>query len=414
MDQDSPPSDIDIKRQPLPRNVKLLGAASFLNDIASEIIAPLLPFFLTVTLGGTKFWLGVIEGAAESISSLLKLYSGALSDRLGRRRELVIFGYSLAAIARPLMGFAGTAWHVLAIRLGDRVGKGIRTSPRDALIADSTDPAIRGRAFGFHRAMDHLGAAIGPVLATVFLLVWPDQLRLLFCFTLFPGVLVVLLLVFGLQEYRKPKEEKPPAEKETEQPGPPPQDMPLDRNFRVFMFAIILFTLGNASDAFLLVRATELGVPIAWLPILWCGFHIVKSLCNLLAGRASDRFGAKRMLVIGWMAYAASYLSFALVTSAIWFWLFFFVYGFFYSISEPAEKAMTAALAGRNRQGRAFGWFNFSIGIAALPSSLLFGLIYQKFGALAAFGWGAVLALLAATCLIGVRQIPKTLPEKRR
>ena len=166
MDKDSPAETIDIKKQPLPRNVKLLGAASFLNDIASEMIAPLLPLFLINTLHGSKSWLGIIEGTAESVSSLLKLYSGSLSDRLSRRRELVIFGYSLAAIARPLMGFAGSAWHVLAIRMTDRVGKGIRTSPRDALIADSTDPAIRGRAFGFHRAMDDLGAALGPLLIT--------------------------------------------------------------------------------------------------------------------------------------------------------------------------------------------------------------------------------------------------------
>ncbi len=381
MSQDRP-ENFDVKQQPLPRNVKLLSAASFLNDIASEMIAPLLPLFLIQTLHGSKAWLGIIEGAAESLSSLLKLYSGSLSDRLGRRRELVIFGYSLAAIARPLMGFAGSPWHVLAIRLTDRVGKGIRTSPRDALIADSTDPAIRGRAFGFHRAMDHLGAAIGPLLATGFLLIWPGELRWLFWLTVIPGLLVVMLLVWGLQEYRRPDSDQPMTlTKSTAAQAPSPDpDQPLGGNFRLFMFAIVLFTLGNASDAFLLVRATELGVPIELLPVLWCGFHIIKSQGNLFAGRASDRFGAKRMLAVGWVAYAVSYLSFALVTSAIWFWLLFFVYGLTYAISEPAEKALTAMLAGGTRQGRAFGWFNFSIGIAALPSSLVFGLIYQKWG----------------------------------
>src|SRR5438128_12645492 len=194
----------------LPRNVKVLGGASLLNDIASEMIFPLLPTFLLTVLRGNLFYLGVIEGAADSVSSLLKLWSGGRSDQAGRRKGFVLFGYSLAAVARPLIGVIVAPWQLFFLRVGDRIGKGVRSSPRDALIADSTDPSIRGRAFGFHRAMDHLGAAVGPILATLFLLVWPDQLRPLFLLTIIPGLSVVGLLVFGLREVpakKQPREQ---------------------------------------------------------------------------------------------------------------------------------------------------------------------------------------------------------------
>jgi MFS family permease len=246
----------------------VLGLASLLNDIASEMIFPLLPNFLITVLLGNRFYLGVIEGMADSAASFLKLWSGGRSDQAGRRKGFVVFGYSLAAVARPLIGVIHTPWQLLVLRVGDRIGKGVRTSPRDALIADSTDPQIRGRAFGFHRAMDHLGAAIGPLLAAGFLWLWPGHLRMLFLVTLLPGLLVIVLLVFGVRE-------TPVTE--------PPQErlrltlQPFDRNFRLYLLALLVFTLGNSSDAFLLVRAGELGVPTAMLPVLWCVFHVVKS-----------------------------------------------------------------------------------------------------------------------------------------
>ncbi|MBI5759665.1 MAG: MFS transporter, partial [Planctomycetales bacterium] len=187
----------------LPRNVKVLSLSSLVNDVASEMIFPLLPGFLLTTLGGNRFYLGIIEGLADSIASVLKLWSGGWSDRAGRRKDFIVFGYSLAALARPVIGLTTAPWQLLAIRLSDRIGKGVRTSPRDALIADSCDPSIRGRAFGFHRAMDHLGAAIGPLLAAGFLWLWPDQMRTLFMLTVLPGMLVVALVVFGLREVRK-------------------------------------------------------------------------------------------------------------------------------------------------------------------------------------------------------------------
>ena len=378
----------------LPRNVKVLGFASLLNDVASEMIFPLLPGFLVTLLGGNKFLLGVIEGLADSVASLLKLWSGGLSDRAGRRKGFVVFGYSMAALVRPLIGLIVAPWQLAAVRVTDRIGKGIRTSPRDALIADSCDPRQRGRAFGFHRAMDHLGAAIGPLLATAFLWFWPDQIRTLFLITLLPGLAVVALVVFGLKEAPTTTSPRPQVRLTL---------APFDRNFRLFLLALIVFSLGNSSDAFLLYRAGELGVPTFLLPTLWCAFHVLKSLANVVFGHAVDRFGPKRFIVLGWFVYAVVYLAFAVATSAWQAWVIFLSYALFYGLTEPAEKTLVAALVGPDRKGLAFGWFNFSIGITTLPASLLFGALYQEFGPLAAFGTGAGLALLASLLVSVVR-----------
>src|SRR5262245_1363837 len=379
----------------LPTNVKLLGAASLLNDVASEMIFPLMPAFLIEVLGGSKAYLGLIEGLADSISSLLRLWSGAWSDRAGWRKGFVVFGYGLTTLVRPLAGIARAPWHLFAVRISDRVGKGVRTSPRDALIADSTDPSIRGRAFGFHQAMDHLGAAVGPVLATLFLLRWPDQVRSLFLLTIIPGLTVVALLVFGLREV--PPKKKPHQELHL-------TIQPFGWRFRLYLFALVLFTLGNSSDAFVLVRAGELGVPNTYLPLLWCAFHIVKSAANLLAGRASDVVGPRPVLIAGWALYAAVYLAFALPANAWQAWVIFLSYGFIYSLTEPASKALVGHLTPAEKKGLAFGWFNFAVGIAALPSSLIFGWLYEQFGSLIAFEWGSSVAAIAAVVLLAIRE----------
>jgi MFS family permease len=379
----------------LPRNVKVLGLASLCNDIASEMMFPLLPSFLLTMLGGNRLYLGTIEGAADSISGILKLWSGGLSDREGRRKKFVVFGYSVPALVRPLIGVVVAPWQLFAIRVTDRLGKGIRSSPRDALIADSTEPNMRGRAFGFHQAMDHLGAAIGPLLAAGFLWIWPERIRTLFLLTLIPGLFVVALVAFALQE--------------TAPTEPPKQAFRLslasfDRNFRLYLVTLVVFTLGNSSDAFLLVRAGELGVSTFMLPLLWCAFHVVKSTSNLLLGRVVDRFGPRPFLFAGWFVYAAIYLAFALAAKAWQAWAFFLVYALFYGLTEPAEKTLVARLVGAERKGLAYGWFNFAIGIAVLPSSLIFGALYQYFGALVAFAWGALLALLAMGLLLLVKE----------
>jgi MFS family permease len=343
--------------------------------------------------------LGIIEGFADSVASLLKLWSGARSDQTGRRKDPVVIGYTMATISRTLLAFVFAPWQLFAARILDRIGKGIRTAPRDAMIAESTPAAMRGRAFGFHRAMDHLGAAIGPLLATFFLLTWPEQLRTLFLLTLLPGIAVVILLAVGLRD-------KPIAAVAPKQPLSL-NIAPLNRRFRLYLFALVVFTLGNSSDAFLLVRAGELGVATAMLPLLWAAFHIVKSVGNLLAGAAADRFGPRRLILGGWAIYAAIYIAFALIDSAWQVWVVFMLYGLFYALTEPAEKKLVTELVGDSNQGLAFGWFNFAIGIASLPSSILFGWLYQQHGALVAFGFGAILAALAALILILVPTGPQ-------
>ena len=389
-----PASSEKTTQSALPRNVKVLGAVSLLNDIASEMIFPLLPAFLLTVLGGGRLSLGAIEGLADSTASLLKLFAGGWSDRAGRRRGFVLVGYGLAVFTRPLIGLIVAPWQLAEIRTTDRIGKGIRTSPRDALIADSTPPSLRGRAFGFHRAMDHLGAALGPLFAAGFLWLWPEHLRTLFLLTLIPGLLVLGLLLLGLRET--------PAKSQA--PRRPPLTLaPFDRSFRLYLVALVVFTLGNSSDAFLLVRAGELGVPLAMLPLLWCAFHIAKSYGNLLMGRAVDRFGPRPFLLLGWVVYAVIYLAFALASTAWEACTFFLCYALFYALTEPAEKTLVGILAGSERKGLAFGWFHFAIGISTLPASLLFGFLYERWGALIAFGLGAGMALLAAAILMAVR-----------
>ncbi len=403
-------SEVAQARHSLPRNVKILGGVSLLNDVASEAVYPLLPALLEnlasapslpilpsflVALFGTRFLLALIEGTADSTASILKLFSGGWSDRAGQRKQFVLFGYTLTAIVRPLLAVIVAPWQLLLIRVSERIGKGVRTSPRDAIIADSTDPSIRGRAFGFHRAMDHLGAAIGPLLAAGFLWVWPDQMRTLFLWTLLPGLLVVVLLFLGLRE--------PPAGKPSSTPPPRLTLQPFDRNFRLYLLSLAVFTLGNSSDAFLLLRSKELGVPTWQLPLLWCAFHVAKSIANVYLGRAVDRFGPRPFLFLGWLVYAGVYLAFALATTPAEVWCFFLSYALFYGLTEPSEKTLVAELVGSERKGLAYGWYNFAIGIATLPANLLFGALYEYCGALVAFGWGAALALIAVLLLFGVR-----------
>lgn len=412
--------DDAIASSSLPRNVKILGGVSLLNDVASEAAFPLLPKLLeelgraslfsflpgyVVALFGTRFLLGFIEGTADTTASFLKLWSGGWSDRAGKRKAFIVLGYALTVIARPLLAVIVAPWQLLLLRVSDRIGKGVRTSPRDAVIADSTPAALRGRAFGFHRAMDHLGAAIGPLLAAGLLWIWPEQMRMLFFLTLFPGLLVLALLSLGLREPAPLTLPSPPGGEDRVRENRMPRLTlrPFDRNFRLYLLSLVVFTLGNSSDAFLLLRAGELGVPTWQLPLLWCVFHIAKSTGNLLLGRAVDRFGPRPFLFLGWLVYAGIYLAFALATTAGEVWIFFLTYALFYGLTEPSEKTLVANLAGSERSGLAYGWYNFAIGIATLPANLIFGALYHYGGAMAAFGWGAVLAAGAVLLLLGVR-----------
>ncbi|MCM2359903.1 MAG: MFS transporter, partial [Geobacteraceae bacterium] len=339
-------------------------------------------------LGAGPAFLGVIEGVAESTAALLKLASGIASDRLPGRKKLVLAGYAISSVARPLTALAMTPLTVLFIRFADRVGKGIRTSPRDALIADSVDPAIRGKAYGFHRSMDHAGALIGPLVATVLLTWFTTDLRTVFWLAAIPGGLAVLLIILKVRE----------AERKGAQNGRFLGTFPRGR-LRSYLLILFLFTLGNSSDAFLLLRAGQLGVTPARIPLLWTFFHLVKMLSAMPFGALSDRLGRRGVIVAGWGVYALAYAGFARAVTELHVWLLFALYGLFYGLTEGVEKALLADIAPPAERGGAFGWYNFAVGAGALPASIIFGLIWQKGGAPAAFAFGAVLSCLAAILL---------------
>lgn len=386
----------------LGRNVWALAAVSFLTDVASDMTYPLLPVFLASVLGASATAVGAIEGAAESTAALLKLASGWWSDRVARRKPLVVAGYGIASLIRPLIGLAQSAAQVLAIRVADRVGKGIRGAPRDALIADSVDPSVRGRAFGFHRAADHAGAVVGPLLAFVLLRWGGLDLRTLFLLTAIPGVLAVAAVLFGVREVPRTK---PEASRKVDLKAP------LGRRFWAFLSVLLVFTLGNSTDAFLLLRAADLGIPAALVPILWAMLHVVKSACSTPGGALSDRIGRKPLLIAGWLLYAAVYWGLAQAREEWHAWALFAVYGIYFGLTEGVEKALVADLVPADRRGSAFGWYNLALGLGALPASLIFGAIWDRAGAETAFGFGAAMALLAAVAIAFVAPAAKRIAE---
>ncbi|MFI5310509.1 MAG: MFS transporter [Gemmatimonadales bacterium] len=393
-----------MSAQPLSRNVRALAAVSLLSDAASEMIYPLLPVFLSGVLGASASVIGGIEGAAESTAAMLKLASGWWSDRVRRRKPLVVAGYVIGSAVRPLIGLAAAPWHVLVVRLSDRVGKGIRTSPRDALIADSTEPALRGRAFGFNRAGDNLGAVIGPLVAWVMLQWNAVPLRTVFFWAAVPGVLTVAVLVLFVKEQTATAE--PRITTEERRIG---ADTALGTSFWRYMLVLLVFTLGNSSDAFLLLRASQVGVPTAMVPILWAAFNLVKSVASTPGGTLSDRVGRRPLIVAGWLVYAAVYFVFGHATAQWQVWMLFLVYGLYFGLTEGVEKAMVADLVPAARRGTAFGWYNFTIGLAALPASLMFGLVWDRVSPVAAFTLGATLAVVAAAALLTV--VPRSPPR---
>ncbi len=402
----------------LPRTVKALAAVSFFTDASSEMIYPLLPAFLTATLGASAAWVGIIEGAADATASLLKLASGWWSDRVRRRKPLIVAGYTLAAMLRPLVAVAGATWHVLAIRVGDRMGKGIRGAPRDAMIADSVAITERGRAFGAQRAADHAGAFVGPLIAFV-LLQWVGvSVRTVFLLAAVPGAIAILVAVFGVREADGRREtgdgrgEAGGVSSRTTDAKATPSARtnsasaaPLGASFWRYLAVLVLFTLGNSTDAFLLLKASELGVTAALLPILWAALHVVKSATSIPAGVWSDRVGRRTMIAAGWLWYAIVYLGFAFATETWHAWALFLAYGLFFGLTEGVERALVADLVPATRRGIAFGWYNGVIGAAVLPASVAFGLMWDWKGSGFAFMVGAASACLAAVGLVLVRPV---------
>lgn len=407
-----PNGSIWSRTRRLPRNVVAIGLVSFLNDASSEIVFPLLPIFLSVSLGASPAVIGMIEGAAESVSSLLKLVSGTFSDRIDRRKGLVVAGYGVAAAARTALALS-TSWPVaFGLRLADRVGKGIRSAPRDALLSNSVRPDQRGLAFGFHRAMDHAGAVVGPLIG--FLLLWwfakdsaaptRAELSTIFLFAAIPAALSVLVAMLAVHDTTRGTEVR--------------QRIPIrmsfrgfDGNFRWFLGALSLFTLSNSTDAFLLLRATSAGVSTSHVPLLWAALHVVKVLTSIVGGDLSDRLGRKRLIAGGWLVYASVYAGFAFVDGPISVWMLFLIYGAYFGLAEGSEKALVADLVAADRRGTAFGLYSLAIGITVLPASLLMGGLWYLGGPQLAFLTSAGLGLIAVAVLFKVR-MPASLQEQ--
>jgi len=425
-------------------NVLMMGLVSLFTDASSEMIYPLLPVFLNglVATGAVAAYVGLMEGLAESAASLLKIFSGRLSDALGKRKALVVFGYGLSTICRPLMGAALAGWQVIGLRFGDRIGKGVRTSPRDALIGESVDPSNRGLAFSFHRAMDHTGAVIGPLLGYAVLaalvgslLLWQKEarpsggemraLRIVFLVALIPGLAAMVALIFKVREIAPGAGSGAGAtarrgDGATGQPKPgvldagkqKPPSKPtghfqgwslLPRRFYLFVGVVTLFALGNSSDLFILLYGqTAFGLGIAQVLALWVLLHVSKIAFSVPGGMLSDRLGRRPLIVAGWIVYALVYMGFAFVAGGpAWqFWALFAAYGVYYGMTEGAEKALVADFVAGEHYGTAYGVYHGAIGLAALPASLVFGVFWAVLGPQIAFGIGASLAGLAAVLLI--------------
>lgn len=373
----------------LPRTVWLLGLISFVNDTASDMIYPLVPLYLaSVLMAGPKA-LGLIEGIAEAMGSLLKLWAGVLADRLRHMRWWVVAGYALSGLVRPLIALTTSWLGVLACRFGDRVGKGLRAAPRDALLSLSVTPQQRGLAFGLHRSMDNLGAVVGPLLAAGLLGLGFSLREVFFC-AIVPALLVVVLTLLVKEPERVVLSPKPFRWNLSDQPPA----------LRRYFVVLALFTLGNSSNMFLLLRARELGLGEAQVPLLWALVCAIAAVFGTPLSALSDRIDRRRLIVAGWGVYAAFYLLFGLLPAQPWLlWPMFAGYGLFLAATEGAEKALVADLAPGEQAGTAFGWYNLVAGVMLLPASLLFGWLWEGIAPLAAFAFGSVCALVAAALL---------------
>ena len=395
----------------LPSNVWVVTATSFLTDISSEMIIHLIPLFLANVLGVQTGVIGLIEGVAETTSSLLKVFSGWLSDRLGGRKWLTVAGYSLSTIAKPFLYFAVTWEWVLGVRFADRAGKGIRTAPRDALVADSIDDRQRGLAFGLHRAGDTAGAMVGVLIALA--VVWAVQggnldlsrstFQIAVLLSIIPAVLAVVVLAFGAHDVPITGERRPP---------PSLSLRGFDARFLGFLAIVILFTLGNSSDAFLILRAQERGMNVLGVMGMLVTFNLVYALISGPAGALSDRVGRRRLIVGGWLTYGLIYLGFALAGAAWQVWVLYALYGLYYGLAEGAAKALVADLVRPEQRGTAYGVYNAAIGLAAFPASLVAGLLWQGVGGWKGFGPGAPFFFGAALALAAGALLALWLPRK--
>ena len=373
----------------VPPIVRRLGLVSFFTDSASEMIYPLLPALLR-SFGAASVWLGAMEGIAEALSAAVKWRMGAVTDRAPKRKPFVVAGYTLATFSRPLIAFASAGWHVVLLRSLDRIGKGVRGVPRDALLADSVAKENYATAFGFHRAMDNAGSVLGPILAFVLLRALELPLRVVILLAVVPGIVSVLVLLLGVDE--------PPREVEHVQASQKDARTALPPMVKRYLVVLALFTLGSSADSFLLLRAVDLGLPEAWTPLVWLALSASKALSNVPGGRIADRFGRRLTLVLAWSFYALAYGALGFVHDARVFAGLVVVYGIYYGLSEGTEKALLAEHAPKEIRGRAFAAMHALTGLAVLPANVAFGALYRVKPELA-FGTSAAIASVAALLL---------------
>ena len=391
-----------VESKPLSPTVRALGLVSFLTDLSSEMVYPINPIFLTAVLGAPAWFVGVVEGIAESAASLLKIYSGWLSDRSGRRKPLTIVGYSLGAIAKPLVGLSTVWLEVLAARFLDRVGKGLRSAPRDALITESCAPGQKGRAFGLHRSMDTAGAVLGPLLGYCFLQrlnpdylgQHPNILRNLYWIAFVPGLLSVIALWIFVKE--KPRRS---GEESANRPSFPTWKS-LSSPYRRYLLILALFSIGNSSDAFLLLKAKTMGVTVQNLLLLYAAFNVLEVCLGYSAGKLSDTVGRRPLIVVGYLAFALVYLGFGLLNGATAAWVLFLAYGVYYTLTQGVQRAYAADLAQPSRRATEIGAFHMLVGVFALPASLLAGQLYSHVSTSAPFLLGAATATISAVLLL--------------
>lgn len=388
------------------RNVFASGLVSFFMDISSEMIYPLVPLFLANVLGTSKAVIGLIEGTAESTASLLKVFSGYLSDRTGNRKWLMAAGYGVSTLSRPFVALAAGWQQVLGARFIDRFGKGIRTAPRDTIIAEATDKAFLGRAFGFHRSMDTLGAVVGPALAFFFLGLFSNNYRAVFWLSIIPGIIAVVLIILFIKE-----KTKPPAI---------PSERPkltlahFDWRFKFFVLIAALFALGNSSDVFLILKAQQTGIPTLMIPVVYLLFNLIYSLTAIPAGMAADRFGKKRVILAGFILFAFIYYAFAVAGNTKTIWALFALYGVFMGLTEGIQKAFLATIISVDFKATAFGVYNTAIGLAMFPASLLAGWLWDNVSPAATFYFGAATAALSAVAFMAFIALIKIESFKKR
>jgi MFS family permease len=374
------------------KNVFFAGLVSFFMDVSSEMIYPLVPLFLANTLGVNKSVIGLIEGIAESTASLLKVFSGWFSDRIGNRKWLMAAGYGISTLSRPFIALAA-GWHqVLGSQFMDRFGKGVRTAPRDAIIAESTEQSRLGRAFSFHRSMDTMGAVVGPALAFFFLGIFSNDYRKVFWLSMIPGIIAVLLIVFFITE--KKKTAAAPAER------PKLTLANFDWKFIFFVVIATLFAVGNSSDVFLILRAGQVGIPTVTIPLVYLVFNLVYSLSAVPAGMAADKFGRKRIILLGFVLFAILYYGFAVATSTKAIWLLFGFYGLFMGLTEGIQKAFLATIIPQDFKATAFGVYTTAVGLAMFPASLIGGWLWDHVSPAATFYFGALTASVSAVLFI--------------